>query len=235
MRINQFLARSGVASRRGVEGLILGGAVTVNGQVLTDLAVQVDADTDVVCVSGQRVRPEPPVYLLLNKPSGYISAVSDPQGRPVVIDLIRDCPVKAVPVGRLDFNTTGCLLLSNDGDFIQRLLHPSFEIAKTYQAEVEGQVNQEVLRSLLRGVMLEEGWAHADAVTCLRERENSALLEIVIHQGWKRQVKRMCAAVGLPVRRLHRSAIAFLTVEGLAEGAYRCLTPAEVERLNGSV
>jgi len=227
VRLNAYLARAGIASRRGAEELIRAGRVRVNGEV-AGLATQVE-EGDRVELDGEAIGPEPLVYVLLHKPAGVVTTARDPQGRPTVVGLVGH-ERRIVPVGRLDADTTGALLLTNDGGLAHRLMHPSFEVAKAYEAEVEGEPGDEALAQLAGGIDLEDGRT-APAVA---RRLGPSRVELVLHEGRKRQVKRMLAAVGHPVRRLHRRVYAGLTVEGLEPGAWRELGPDEVERLSRS-
>ncbi len=224
MRLNAFLARAGVASRRRADELIKAGRVTVNGAA-GQLNTVVGA-RDRVEVDGQEVVRQRLAYVLLHKPAGVLTTARDPQGRPIVVDLVPAEP-HVVPVGRLDADTTGALLLTNDGPLAHRLAHPRYRVEKTYVAEVEGDPDENALRRLRDGVELEDGsTAPAQARRLARGR-----VELVLHEGRKHQVKRMLAAVGHPVTRLHRSSYAGLTLEGLEPGAWRVLEPPEVERL----
>jgi len=231
LRISKFLSQAGVVSRRQAEVLVRAGKVTLNGQVITDLGRQVNPAEDVVVYDGRRIKVQTKVYLLLHKPAGCISAVSDPWDRKLVTDFIGEQAGKIYPAGRLDYQTTGCLLLSNDGDFVQQMIHPRYMIPKTYRVLVKGIVTPTVLELWQRGVELEEGVAQADQAALLYTETDRSVVEIIIHQGWKRQIRRMCLAAGHPVISLCRVQIAFLTVQDLAEGDYRHLTAEEVERL----
>ena len=225
MRLNAFLARAGVASRRKADELIKAGRVTVNGepgQLNTFVAKH-----DRVELDGQPLTRQPLVYVLLNKPAGVVTTASDPQGRPIVVDLVSHFETRLVPVGRLDADTTGALLLTNDGELAHRLAHPRYEVEKVYEAEVEGEPSDEALRQLERGVELDDG----PTAPARAGRLAPSRIELAIHEGRKHQVKRMLAAVGHPVRRLHRSRYAGLTVKGLGPGESRELTGAEVELL----
>ena len=227
VRLNAYLARAGVASRRKADELIKAGRVTVNGDP-GQLNTFVEA-TDRVEVDGKRVAPQRVAYVLLNKPAGVVTTASDPQGRPTVVDLVRH-ESRVVPVGRLDADTTGVLLLTNDGDVAHRLAHPKYEVEKVYEADVEGEPGEEALRRLAAGVELEDGRTSPAKV----RRLGPSRVELAIHEGRNRQVKRMLEAVGHPVLRLHRSRYAGLTPDGLAPGEWRELTAYEVAEL-GSI
>jgi 23S rRNA pseudouridine2605 synthase len=224
VRLNAYLARSGVASRRKADELIKAARVRVNGEP-GQLNTFVERG-DRVEVDGREVSAQRLVHLLLHKPPGVVTTASDPQGRPTVVELV-DQEVRVVPVGRLDVDTTGALLLTNDGDLAHRLAHPRYEVEKVYEAEVEGEPSDEALRRLAKGVELEDG------VTAPAEvrRVDPSTIELSIHEGRNRQVRRMLDAVGHPVRRLYRSRYAGLTLEGLAPGEWRALTPSEIESL----
>jgi 23S rRNA pseudouridine2605 synthase len=235
-RLNQFLAEAGVCSRRDADDLIRRGAVTVNGAVVADPAVRVDPQRDAVKASGRLVKPEPLVYILMNKPIGVISTLDDPEGRTTVRELLRGVRARVYPVGRLDWNTEGVLLLTNDGDLAQRLTHPRYGFPKTYLAKVRGYPEPGALRKLALGVRI-PGWdgryektLPARARVRQRVREG-ALLELTLREGRQHQVKKMCAAIGFPVLALARIRFGFLTPFGLAPGQWRHLTPAEVSRL----
>ena len=226
MRLNAWLARAGVASRRGADELIKAGRVTVNGapgQLNTFVQAR-----DRVELDGRLLAKQQLAYVLLHKPAGVVTTASDPQGRATVVELVRH-PARVVPVGRLDADTTGALLLTNDGELAHRLAHPSHEVDKVYVAEVEGDPGGAALERLERGVDLDDG----RSAPARARRLGPGRVELTIHEGRKHQVKRMLAAVGHPVRGLHRSAYAGLTVEGLEPGQWRELEPSEVRRLRG--
>jgi 23S rRNA pseudouridine2605 synthase len=225
MRLNAYLARAGVASRRGAEDLIRAGRVRVNGEV-AGLATFVEP-RDTVEVDGRPIEPEPLTYVLLHKPAGVVTTARDPQGRATVVGLVGH-ERRVVPVGRLDVDTTGALLLTNDGPLAHRLMHPRYEVDKVYEAEVEGEPSDEALAQLAKGVELDDG---RTAPARVRSLGSPSLVELTIHEGKKHQVKRMLQAVGHPVRRLHRSRYAGLTLDGLAPGEWRALTPGEVAKL----
>jgi pseudouridine synthase len=224
VRLNRYLASAGVGSRRAVDELIRAGRVTVNGQV-GELGGAV-GEGDVVAVDGRTVAPQELAYLMLHKPPGVVTTASDPQRRRTVLDLV-ESPQRVYPVGRLDRDTTGLLLLTNDGELANRLAHPRHGVEKTYVAEVEGDPPPDVLRRLAEGVELDDGPTAAARV----RRLGAGRIELVIHEGRNRQVRRMCEAVGHPVRRLHRSAYGSLELGALAEGRWRALTSEEVDAL----
>ncbi|HSS80787.1 MAG TPA: pseudouridine synthase [Gaiellaceae bacterium] len=227
MRLNAYLARAGVASRRGADDLIKAGRVTVNGEPgQLNTFVQ---GRDRVELDGERVELQPLTYVLLHKPAATVTTARDPQGRPTVVELVEHA-ARVVPVGRLDADTTGALLLTNDGELAHRLAHPRYEVEKVYEAEVEGEPSDEALDRLRKGIELDDGpTSPANA-----RRLGPGRVELAIHEGRKHQVKRMLAAVGHPVTQLHRSRYAGLTLEGLEPGQWRELEPSEVARLRSS-
>jgi 23S rRNA pseudouridine2605 synthase len=226
VRLARYLAHAGVASRRAAERLIADGRVRVGGEVVTDPARSVDGSIGVE-VDGEPVAPEPREVWLVNKPAGVVSTASDTHGRPIVTELV-DSARRLYPVGRLDADTTGLILLTNDGDLANRLTHPRYGLPRVYRARVEGgPVPEAALRALREGVELEDG-----RTSPARARQvEPGLLEIALAEGRKRQVRRMCEAVGHPVLELERVAFGPLRVGGTATGEARRLTPAEVERL----
>ncbi len=224
MRLNAYLARAGVASRRGADELIKAGRVRVNGEPAALNTFVGDADR--VEVDGRPVARQRLAYVLLHKPAGVVVTARDPRGRPTVVGLVRH-PVRVVPVGRLDADTTGALLLTNDGDLAHRLAHPRYGVEKVYEAEVEGEPGRAALRRLAQGVELEDGLTAPARV----RRLGPGRIELVLHEGRNRQVRRMCEAVGHPVRRLHRSVYAGLDLRGLEPGEWRELSADEVARL----
>ena len=224
MRLNAYLARAGIASRRGSDELIKAGRVLVNGAP-GQLNTFVEG-TDRVQVDGREVAPQLLAHVLLHKPAGVVTTARDPQGRPTVVDLVPNAS-RVVPVGRLDVDTTGALLLTNDGQLAHRLAHPRYGVEKVYEAEVGGNPGEKVLQALREGVELDDGMTAPAQV----RRVGPHTIELSIHEGRNRQVKRMFDAVGHPVRSLHRSKYAGLTLDGLDPGASRELTRAEVERL----
>jgi 23S rRNA pseudouridine2605 synthase len=228
MRLAKYLAHAGVASRRASETLIAAGRVSVAGETVTDPARDVDEDSNVE-VDGRPVAgPEPRVLYALNKPVGVVSTARDPHGRPTVLELVPAAGLRLYPVGRLDADSSGLILLTNDGELANRLTHPSFEISKTYRAKLGGgTVETRALDALRGGIELEDGATAPVRVRRLR----GDLIELTIHEGRNRQVRRMCAAVGHPVVELSRVAFGPLRLDGLKPGAHRRLGAAEVERL----
>jgi 23S rRNA pseudouridine2605 synthase len=224
MRLNAFLARAGIASRRRADELIKAGRVTVNGGP-GELNTAVGA-RDRVEVDGREVARQRLAYVLLHKPAGVVTTARDPQGRPTVVELVPPEP-RVVPVGRLDADTTGALLLTNDGKLAHRLAHPRYGVEKTYEAEVEGDPDEDALQRLRGGLDLEDG----RTAPARARRLGPGRVELVLHEGRKHQVKRMLAAVGHPVTRLHRAAYAGLTLEGLEPGGCRELEPSEIDQL----
>ena len=225
MRLNAYLARAGIASRRGSDDLIKQGRVKINdepGQLNTYVH-----PGDRVEVDGQPVAPQQLTYVLLNKPAGTVTTASDPQGRPTVVQFVDEVPERIVPVGRLDADTTGALLLTNDGALAHRLAHPRYGVEKVYEAEVDGHPSAEAIRRLEAGIELDDGVTAPAQARVLQPSR----IELTLHEGRKHQVKRMCLAIGHPVRRLHRARYAGLTLEGLEPGQWRELEPSEVKRL----
>lgn len=231
MRLAKYLAMAGVASRRQAEDLIRAGQVKVNGLVVDTPAINIDPEQDEIWFDGQLQRPEQMTYLLLFKPVGYISSVYDPQGRPTVMELVKEIGQRIYPVGRLDLDTEGLLLMSNDGEFANLMIHPRYEMSKTYEALVEGKVGEKDLVQLKQGVLLEDGVTAPAQAQVIRQQSDQTLLQIEIHEGRKRQVRRMCAAIGHPVVHLKRVAFSGLTLTGLQPGQYRRLTAREKEEL----
>jgi 23S rRNA pseudouridine2605 synthase len=229
VRLAKHLAHAGVASRRASESLIAEGRVTVGGEIVRDPARAVDG-TEAIAVDGEAVAPRgaAPVVLAVHKPAGVVSTASDTHGRPTVVELVRNPPGRLYPVGRLDADTTGLILLTDDGDLAHRLTHPRFEVPKTYLARVGGgPVRERALRALREGVTLDDGRTPPAGARLVRPD----LVELTLREGRKRQVRRMLEAVGHPVRALQRVGFGPLRLGELPAGAHRRLTPAEVERL----
>lgn len=232
MRINQFIAHAGVSSRRKAEDLIKSGQVKVNGSKLTDLTYQVTGN-DLVEVNGQQLRNEEYVYFMLNKPRGVISAVTDDKGRPTVVGILAGVKERIYPVGRLDWDTSGLLLLTNDGDFANYMTHPSHQIDKTYIAKVEGYATKENLRPLTLGMKIEGQKISPARYKIIRtdKSKNASIVELTIHEGHNHQVKDMFETLGLPVQKLSRIAFGNLNLDGVPAGKYRELTRKEVKEL----
>ncbi|KON87183.1 pseudouridine synthase [Sporosarcina globispora] len=231
-RVQKVIAHAGVASRRKAEELMAEGRVKVNGKTVKELGVKV-SPSDRIEVDGIPVEREEPVYFLLYKPRGVISAVSDDKGRKVVTDFFEGIKQRIYPVGRLDYDTSGILILTNDGEFANLLMHPSNEIEKVYVAKVKGIPSKESMKTLQRGVVLEDGKT-APAKTKLLsmdKKKQTAIVEISIHEGRNRQVRRMFEAIGHPVLKLKRERYGFLTLQGLSAGDARELTAHEVKQL----
>lgn len=232
-RLQKIISQAGLASRRHAEELITAGRVTVNGRVVAELGAKVEPGRDIVAVDGRPLAGEEKYYLLLNKPRGVVTTLSDPRGRKTVAELVAAVPARLYPVGRLDYNTEGLLLLTNDGQLTHALTHPSHEIDKTYVATVAGRPTEEKLDRLRVGITLEDGvTAPAQVrITGYDPEADAATLAIVIHEGRNRQIRRMCEAIGHPVIKLKRTQFAFLTLEGVHRGRYRHLEPEEVSAL----
>jgi 23S rRNA pseudouridine2605 synthase len=229
MRLQKVLAQAGLVSRREAEQWIQAGRVAVNGKVVTTLGVQADPAVDRIAVDGKLInRLEPKVYYLLNKPSGYVSTSEDDLGRPTVLDLLKPIKFRLFPVGRLDWDSEGVLLLTNDGELAQRLLHPRFHVRRTYLTKVDGIPTRETLQRMVHKADLAGPQGHRPSVSISKVGERHAWLEIRLWQGRNRQVRRMCEAVGHPVKRLRRVQFAGLDSRGLLPGRYRPLTPPEV-------
>ena len=231
MRLQKYLASCGVASRRAAEKLIAEGHVTVDGQKITEMGVQVE-DDQVICVDGKRVRPEAEKhYIIYHKPAGEVTTVSDPEGRATVLDRFRDYPVRLYPVGRLDYDSEGLLLLTNDGDLTERMLHPSMEVDKTYLARVSNQVTPEEARQLERGVMVDGRKTSRAKVHILSVQNLFTDMIITIHEGRNRQVRKMVEQIGHQVVMLRRIRFGPLKLGELPRGMWRPLTQEELDAL----
>ena len=235
-RLQKLLAAAGIASRRKAEELICDGHVTVNGKVVTELGTKADLGKDRIAVDGKPIeRKERKIYVLMHKPKGYVCTVTDTHGRPTVLDLLPDWHVRMYPVGRLDMDTTGLLLLTNDGSFTNKMIHPSREINKVYRVSVFGSPSDEKLALLRNGLELDDEKLAPAKIRFLAKKGKITVWEVVIHEGKKRQVRRMFRAIGCPVESLTRTNIDFLSLKGLKEGEWRFLKKEEVRRLLGDV
>jgi len=231
-RLQKILSRAGLSSRRESEGMITSGRVAVNGQVVTELGTKADPGKDRITLDGRPVLvKEERLYILLYKPAGYVTTLKDPDGRPVVTSLLKGITERVYPVGRLDYNTEGLLLLTNDGDWANGLAHPRHEVEKEYLVKIRGKASREQIQLLANGVDLEEGTTAPAKVTLAHETEKNCHLSITIHEGRYRQVRRMCEAVSLSVAALKRVRYGFLQLDSLRPGEFRFLATDEVQML----
>ena len=229
-RLQKVLAKAGIASRRKAEELIRRGKVRVDGKVITEMGTKVDPETQDIECEGVALDPqEEKVYILLHKPGGYLSTVDDPQRRPIVTDLLKNIKERVYPVGRLDLDTEGALLLTNDGELAQKILHPSHEVNKTYVAKVKGRPDKKKLDALSKGIELEGKKTWPANIEVLKSEVESTTIQITIHEGRKRQVRKMFDTIGHPVLQLKRTAYGQLELGGLRSGKYRFLTPADIK------
>ncbi len=233
IRLQKFMAECGIASRRKCEEMIINGLVRVNEKKVTELGTKVNPDKDIVEVNGKKIGAEKKVYLLLNKPVGYVTTVSDEKDRPTVMKLLKNVKEKVVPVGRLDMYTSGLLLFSNDGEFIYKVTHPKHETTKTYIVKTRGVPTEKDLEHLRNGVKIENYITSPAKVELLLKdnTNNIARIWIQIHEGRNRQVRKMCEAIGLSVIALKREGVGNLTCEGLEKGEYRYLTEQEIKEI----
>ncbi|PLX46505.1 MAG: pseudouridine synthase [Desulfobulbaceae bacterium] len=231
-RLQKILAKAGIASRRKAEELIKEGKVRVDGKVVTEMGTKVDPDAqDIECDGIHVAAREKKIYILLHKPAGFLSTVDDPQGRPIVTDLLPQVKERVYPVGRLDLDTEGALLLSNDGELAQKILHPSHEVNKTYVAKVKGKPNTKKLAALSRGITLEGRKTWPADIEVLQTEPQATTIKIIIHEGRKRQVRKMFDAVGHPVLQLKRTAYGQLELGDLRPGKYRFLSPEDIKMI----
>jgi pseudouridine synthase len=232
IRLQKFLSQCGIASRRQAEDLIKAGRIQVNGRTVTDMGIKIDPNQHEVRFDGAPITlPKELIYILLNKPKGYVTTLSDPQGRPIVTSLVKDIPERLFPVGRLDLDTEGALILTNDGEFAQRIQHPSHEITKTYEAQIAGHPSQNQLRQLAEGILIDDKITARARITIMKRKRHTTLVQITIHEGRKRQVKRMFEAIAHPVVQLKRIAYGRLKLNNLESGKYRRLTSGDLEKI----
>jgi len=233
-RLQKILAQMGIASRRKAEEMISEGRVTVNGQIAT-IGMKVDPSRDHIRVNGKLfLRPEPKVYVMLNKPRHVVTSLYDPEGRPTIKDFLKGIKFRVFPVGRLDYDSEGLLLLTNDGDFAHAVLHPSKKIPKTYSVKVKGVLGDEEMEKLRKGIRLGDGMTAPAKVKIMRKTEKNSWLEMTLYEGKKRQVRRMLDKVGHPVLKLERIGIDGIKLGNLKPGIYRYLTPDEVNKIRGT-
>ena len=234
IRLQKFLALSGVASRRRAEEIIKSGRVQVDGNVVTEMGVLINPDTQVVHCDNRLIEPtakEAYVFILLNKPRGYVTTVSDPQGRPIVTSLIKDITARVYPVGRLDLDTEGALLMTNDGELAHKILHPKFETNKTYEVLVKGIPSRHKIDCLKKGILIDGKKTWPARIIFVKQKEQNALFRITIHEGRKRQIRKMFQAVSHPVLHLKRTAYGQLTLGSLKSGSYRFLRTNELKKI----
>lgn len=232
VRLQKYLSQCGIASRRKAEELIRMGRICVDGLVVTDMGIKIVPGKNIVSCDGRAIAcQERMLYILLNKPKGYVTTLSDPQGRPIVTSLLKDFPERLFPVGRLDLDTEGALILTNDGEFAQKIQHPSHEITKTYEAIVAGHPSQIKLDQLEKGVLLDEKLTAPAKLSVLKKNRHSTLVEITIHEGRKRQVRKMFETVGNPVLHLKRIAYGKLKLHKLPTGKFRILSSQDLEKI----
>jgi len=231
-RIQKIISMAGIASRRKAEELMRAGAVTVNGRVVRELGSKADPEQDHIKVSGKLINPkQAKVYLMLNKPREVVTTLSDPMGRMTVKELLRGVRARVYPVGRLDYDSEGLLLLTNDGDMVQRLLHPSFEVPKTYEVKVKGILTDQEILEISRGVVLSDGRTLPCRIRKIKKTEKNSWLEMTIHEGRNRQIRRMLEKIDHPVLKLKRIRMATLELGALPIGGYRYLTAGEIRSL----
>ena len=230
VRLNKFIANSGVCSRREADNLILAGVVTVNGEVVTELGTKVNIYTDDIRFNGERLKGEEKVYIIMNKPKGYVTTASDPHADKTVMDLLKGCPARVFPVGRLDKNTTGVLMFTNDGEIAEKLTHPSYDKKKIYQVSLDSKLRMEDYEKILSGVELSDGTIAADALEYIEEDDHRKL-GIEIHSGKNRIVRRIFESLGYEVKALDRVYFAGLTKKGIKRGEWRYLSEGETNLL----
>jgi 23S rRNA pseudouridine2605 synthase len=232
VRLQKLISQAGITSRRKAEALITDGCVTVNGRIVTELGSKADPERDHVKVNGKRLHfQSPSIYLMLNKPDGFITTLNDPEGRPTVMNLVRNVKGRLYPVGRLDYHTEGLLLMTNDGALAHALMHPSSGVMKRYHVKIKGVIDDDQIARLSRGVKLQDGTTAPCTINKLRLHEKNSWLEVILHEGRYRQVRRMFESIGRFVIRLRRVGYAGLMLGDLSVGRFRRLTPKEVESL----
>jgi len=231
IRLHKILADAGFGSRRACEQLILAGRITVNGRAVDTIPIFADPERDRIVANGRKIGRPPRIYLMLNKPKGVLTTVKDPQGRKTVIDLIGQTPARVFPVGRLDKDTQGLILLTNDGEVTKRLTHPRYQIERVYLAHVAGHADGQIVNKLLAGVWLSGGKARASRVRIVKRGPQRSIIQITVTEGKNRQVRRMLAKLALPVKKLVRIRFGPLTLHGVKSGNYRYLAKNELAQL----
>lgn len=231
-RLQKILAKAGVSSRRGAEELIRSGKVTIDGKVVTEMGLKIDPTSHLIKVNNKQINSsEEKLYILLNKPAGYVTTMHDPQGRPIVTTLLKGFDARLFPVGRLDLDTEGALLLTNDGDLAHQILHPKFNINKTYVARVKGCPAPAALKQLARGIMIDQRLTSPARLRVLKKSSRESIIEIIIHEGRKRQVRKMFAAINHPVIHLQRTAYGNLKLGKLPLGKFRTLSRTDLKAI----
>ncbi len=230
-RLQKILAKAGIASRRRAEQMICDGRIQVNGQVINEMGYKADPGLDTITCDGKPIGLEQKMYVLLNKPAGYVTTLDDPQGRPVVSDLVANIPLRLFPVGRLDLETEGALLMTNDGELGNAILHPRFEVNKTYEATVTGSPSQDKIRLLEQGIEIEGIKTRPAAIRVLKRFKEQTLVEVIIHEGKKRQVRKMFQAINHRVLYLKRTAYGALQLGTLPSGKYRILEQNDLKKI----
>lgn len=231
-RLQKLISRAGLMSRREAENFIVAGRVTVDGKVVNTLGARADAQVNKICVDGKELTFDvEKIYLLLNKPEGFLSTAKDKRGRATVLDLLKDISARVYPCGRLDQNSSGLILMTNDGELMNALLHPKFKVPKTYRVKIDGELTEEKISQLCNGIELEDGLTAPAEINLINAEKNSAIFEITIREGRNRQIRRMLAAVGCEVKKLTRIKFANLTLDGVKVGKYRRLTSKEIKSL----
>ena len=231
-RLQKILSRAGISSRRAAEKIILEGRVTVDGKIISELGTKADIEKNDICVDGKILTfDEEKIYILLNKPKNFLCTVKDDRGRKTVLDLVKEISARIYPVGRLDFDSEGLIILTNDGELTNALLHPRFKILKTYRVKIFGDLTEEKIKKLRAGVELEDGLTAPAEVFLISREKNFSVAEITIHEGRNRQIRRMFAAVGCEVKKLTRIKFANLNLAGVEVGKFRRLTSAEIKKL----
>jgi pseudouridine synthase len=230
-RLQKVMAHAGVASRRKSEEIIAEGRVKVNGEIVTEMGVKVDPEQDEIVVDGELISEEKKRYILLNKPEGYITTVSDPEGRPTVMDLIPDLKQRLYPAGRLDYDSSGLLIMTNDGDLTYKLTHPKKEVDKKYRVLVQGEMDQDDFKKFENGMVIDGQKTAPARISNINYKGDKTEFDVIIHEGRNRQVRRMAKIAGFSVISLKRIAFAFLTLKGVKEGDFRYLSDQEITKL----